>query len=532
MLKHDCNKAPDKEQIYKKLPDDKIEQVKKEFMEKAISFCAKEIIPPEFLSKNGLLEMIQFGITFGDQYGNVDVTDVIPHPKSIKRAIFETTQNATKKTLEDFKRTFELNQCSGTLQFWSTSEVNANRLLTFKLQYFNNNLTALCKKSIFTISVHALDRPSKISQKIVQQFKVFGGDEQHIKTMKIVVPAIPSIRGLPIFVNGKTCAAYQIYEIFEAAFFSSLTEELLSASRSIVKYFESNNKNHLLDSLLLLDNESWESKIVMIECISKQYDKIMSILDEDDRVNLTINNRTAEEIIFIFKPFLEAIEDLKSSDTTACSKKVLWWAILNTHLQSTEIKSFSYEGKNLAEVTKSTFEKEFYPSMDDKIDCFLDPLYRSLNMFERDDERASVFNKIRSMLQDLPAINIGENSEKSADSSNELPNQPQPPKKKSRFAKYTTTAADVGTNDEVKMYIQCADVSKLDFESEFDVVEKFWKKEQAKYPKLFQLAMMRLHVGVTCEQNNQHGKYECKLKPDDLHNLMVVRDDLNVNIKL
>lgn len=528
LLKHDCNKAPDREQVFKKLPAEKIQQVKKDFMDKAISFCAKEMIPAEFLSNAGFLEFAQFAITFGDQYGNINVTDVIPHHKSVNRAIAETTAKASQKVLEDFKKSFEQKRCSATIQIWSKSEVNGLQLLTFRLQYFNENLTALCKKSIFTISVEATESHNKVSQKIIQQFKIFGGEEHNLKEMKIVFPAISLISRLPFLLNGKPCAVYKIYEIFEETFFSSTIDELLSTCRSIVKYFVSHRKIDLLDSLLELDHGTWESKLAMIESISKQYDKVMSILDEDDRVNFVIDKKFADEVVFIFKPFVEAIEDMRSSGSTSCSKKVLWWAILKTHVQSTEIKSFSFEGKNISSLVKSALETEFYPTMDDKIDCFFDPQYRSLNMFERDDERAAVFNKIRSILETLPVINVVEALQTPAGSStNEPLIQTEPPKKKSRFAKYTTTAADVGTNDEVKMYIQYADVSKLNFESEFDVIEKFWKVEQEKYPKLFQLAMMRLHVGLTCDVDNQHGQYERALKPDYLHNLMVIRDDLN-----
>lgn len=524
LLKHDCNKAPDREQVFKKMPDEKIEQMKKEFMDKAISFCAKEIIPTELLSNAGFLEFMQFAITFGDQHGNINVTDVMPHHKSINRAITEKSTKASQKILEDFKKSFEQNRCSATIQVWSTSEVNELPLLTFRLQYFNHNITALCKKSIFTIRINPSESLSKISQKIVQQFIIFGGEEYQLKEMKIVVPTIPWISRLPFLINGKTCAVYKLYQIFEEAFVSIPIAGLLSTCRSVTEYFVSHQKSHLLDSPLEHDHGTWESRVAMIESINKQYDKVMSILDEDNRVHFTFDNRIAEEIVFIFKLFVEAIEDFRSNDTTSCSKKVLWWAILNTHMQSPEIKSFSFEGKQLSSVAKSALETDFYPSMDDKIDCFLDPQYRSLNMFSDDDERAAIFNKVRSILKSLPVPDV-QNSETPADSTSNVPtSETEPQKKKSRFAKYTTTQTDVGTNDEVKMYIQYADVSKVNFESDFDVIEKFWKVEQGKYPKLFQLVMSRLHVGVTCEADNEHAQYGRIMKTDYLHNLMIIRD--------
>lgn len=516
LLKHKCGIVPD--QVYNIIPVEKLANIRNDIMLASVSFCAIDMKPPEVLCGPGFLKFAQSLITACGKYGNIDVNEIIPNVNAVKRKTSEMKEETNQLVLHDFKQAFERGWCSATLEVWNYSAmVDDPSLLTFSLQYFDSNLTGLYKKTIFTIGIDEADSPDKTWQRIIYQFKIFGGEESQLQQMKIVTPKNSFTDGLTCLANVKNCAANKINSILEMARDSS-SEEILTACRSIVSYLADSGKVHQLKSDLQYDSGTWPSRIAMIESIIGQYEDVMKILDDEKRSSFVLNKRKAEELVSFLTPFLEAIEDLLSTSYTTANKVVLWWAMLSSHFQKSE--TYSLGMKQLALRVKSMFDTEFYPTIDHKIDCFLDPRYRCLKMFG-ETERVAVYSEVRRLLQNIPEAEVTNNSENSSAANCTLP------KKKSRFEKYETTEGDIDINDEVKMYIHSSEVRKIDFDSEFNVIGVFWKQSQTKYPKLFQLATNRLHVATCCGEIEEIGQMELqsKFEHEDLNNLIMLRND-------
>lgn len=52
--------------------------------------------------------------------------------------------------------------------------------------------------------------------------------------------------------------------------------------------------------------------------------------------------------------------------------------------------------------------------------------------------------------------------------------------------------------DEVDIYLKLPPMTSSDFTTEFDIINKFWKQQKNKLPKLFKLVSTRLHVPACC----------------------------------
>lgn len=71
-------------------------------------------------------------------------------------------------------------------------------------------------------------------------------------------------------------------------------------------------------------------------------------------------------------------------------------------------------------------------------------------------------------------------------------------KGKNRLSKYEMQEPKVEDNDEVNIYLKLPLLNSAHFEFEFDIVKKFWVSKQKTLPKLYKLAVTRLHVPAYC----------------------------------
>lgn len=524
LLKHKCKTS--KEQNFKELPADKIASVKRVLITNIIGSAALDFCPVELFCGSGYLQMAQGLISLGDKYGNIDVKAVLPNAISIYRRIEQMKEESRDSLLDVFKKSFEKGWCSFSFEISNTNGIiNKPLLATLNIHYFEQDLSALRKKKIFAIGVDTEDEPTTILASIIRNFNVFGVLELHLHKTKIITQKTMLMKTIfqqPF--RRYDCILYKIKYVLDAGFNSSTDtsdsfNEVITNCRNIIRYIKNSGKSSLLKLEVNVDCETWKSKINMVEAVECQYDEIIKLLDSDGEVNFVLNKKRLREIVAFVTPFLEAMDDLSATEYPTANKTVLWWALLNDHLQDTE--SYSFWMKDVIKKMKPIFDFELQPTMDNKIDCFLDPRFRWLKMFPH-IEREETYDRVRNILQ-TPVENTAQNV-----TSGKALQSPPPPPKKSRFSKYESTETDVGKDDEVTMYLQAADVQSVDFHAEFNLIGIFWKLAAKKFPKLFQLATNRLHVPASCGNLDRNGYVERKYTIDKLNDLMIIGSSFNI----
>lgn len=381
LLKHKCKTS--KDENFKDLPDEKIKVVKQVLMNKVIASAALDFCPIELFCGSGYLQMAQSLVSLGEKYGNIDLKVVHPNVNSINRRIVQVKEETRQSVLELFKKAFDRRWCSTSLEICNSNGiVNKPLLATFSIHYFEKDLSALRKQKIFALGIDPEDEPSATLKNIIRNFNAFGGAEFQLQQMTIVTPNTMMMKTvfMPPF-NRQDCILYKINYILNAAFNSSSdkTDDLngiINNCRNIVRYIKNSGKTQLQ---VKLDCETWKSKIEMMEALTNQYDDVMKVLDDDEGNNFVLNKKRVKEIVSFVTPFLEAMDDLAATEYSTANKFVLWWALLDNHLQDTE--SYSFWMMDIFKKIKPIFDFELHPTMDNKIDCFLDPRYRWLKMF-------------------------------------------------------------------------------------------------------------------------------------------------------
>lgn len=524
LLKHKCKTL--KEEAFKNLPDEKVANVKQFLMDKIIACSAEDFCPIEYFCGTGFLKMAQSLVALGDKHGNIDVKSVHPNLNAINRQIAHVKEETRQTLLDTFKKAYNRSWCSTSVEVCKSNGIVKKSLLaTFSLHFFDEELTALRKIPIFAIGIDPDDEPQTTLEQLQRSFNIFGGDEIQLHAMKIVSPNNSMMKTILNFnYNRQDCIIYKINTILDASLNISFNKtndfnELIKNCRSIVRYIKDSGKSHQLEIEVKIDNGTWTSKIEMLDLLKDQYDNVMEILDEDKENTFVLNKKLIKEIVSFVSPFLEAADDLVATEYPTANRIVLWWALLNSHLQ--DIESCSFWMKNVMKKAQSIFDIEFHPSTDNKIDCFLDPRYRWLKMFPQ-TERDTVYEKVRDLLQDVEV-----HLRVIPSCSSKEPLQPSP--KKSRFSKFESSKMDIDTNDEVSMYLQSADVQRNVFELEFNLIGIFWKSVEEKFPKLFRLATSRLNVPASCGSLNPNEYVEQKLTLDKLNDLMLISSSLNAN---
>lgn len=524
VLKHKC-KTP-KEENFKDLPDEKVEDVKQFLMDKIIACSATDFCPIEFFCGPGFLRMAQSLVALGDKHGNIGIEGVFPNLNAIKRQMIQVKEEKRQTLLDIFKEAYKLDWCSLSIKICNSNGIDKKPLLaTFSMHYFDKELTALRKNNIFAIGIDPDDDPQISLMQIIRSFNIFGGDENQLKGMNIVTPNTVLMKTvLGSFYSRQDCIPYKIHKILEASFKNSSCKrddfyELIKTSRNIIRFIKDSGKSHQLEIDVKIDCESWTSKIKMLQALMDHYDNVMKILDGDKENNFVLNKKLMSEVVSFVTPFIEAVNDLAATEYPTANRIVLWWSLLKSHLE--DDKNYSFYMKNIMKKAESIIDNELHPSMNNKIDCFLDPRYRWLKMFSQ-TERDAVYTKVREILKDVPEAEPRDLQPSSISEA--------PPPKKSRFSRFESTNVDVSTNDEVNMYLQGADSQTVNFDSEFNLIGIFWKNSRGKFPKLFQLAVSRLHLPASCSNINSDGYVEQKITLDKLNDLMLISSSLkNMN---
>lgn len=541
LLRHKCHFSQDFESAgskFRNLPLAKIEETQGLLMKNIIKLCTDDFYSYESVcDSTGFLNFLQSFVSLGHKFGNVELRKLYPNVNLIRREVVNMKEEYLRENYSKFREAMVLNYCSATIETRKYKCSSENDLLVMSIQYFDKDLRGLQKKIIFTTSYDTEDAEN-VQDNIEKSFTFFGGDRNDLVGLKIVTPRTGILSEAFIHPFSRNdCIASTICEILDKSFqISSKAEisELLSNCRSIVRVIMSNDQYRLH---LNQDVGTWKSKVAMLQSVIDQYDDVSTILKNENEYKLNFNKRRGEELKSFLEPFVEAVTDLSATTYTTANKILLWWAILKEHLKTHD--NYSSEIKSLMMATNVQFESKFRPTITNKIDCFLDPRYKYLKMLS-ETEKAEVYKEVGKLLDEINVDNeIVVDAPSAPDpkkgrfslfegtkSDAKKQKQTNKEKPKSRFSRFESNDTDSKIDDEVSKYMNFPPMTSASFESEFDVIVKYWIPRKKTLPKLFKLVTTRLHVPACCS-NDWEKTFAMKenLKPENINDLLIVKDN-------
>lgn len=485
-------------------------EIKNIFIQKAMEACAIDLLPVGTFVGPGIVKLIQSAISIGEKFGNVNVRSLFPSVVAINRHIRSLIEDDLLKTEEDVKEAFNKNMCSASATCHTGSNFNESQIISVSVKYFSSDLSTLEKKIVFTIPITERSCTESRESNFYQKFKNLGLQDVNIQRLNIVTPNTPMFsQTFKTLVARETCIAFKINSILNASFAACTGEisDIFINCREVVQILIKTERMTKLKEPISDDIGSWKKKCCMIKTVNTQYDEIMNLLTEDEKAKLSYNKLKGEQLMDVLQVFIDAIEDLRSSNFTTCNKILPYWGLIRDHLNkpnkyAPDVKKFIFQ-------VKAFFGNEFIPTLDQKIASFLDPRFRTLKMLTQ-NERKDVLLKVRFLLSKMPSAAPKVNRDN------------EPEAKKSRFSEFEANDGDMVNQDEVNTYIYTIQSESYELnKSEFNLIEKFWKDNQRKLPKLFHLAISRLHVAACCCTEDSLATK--KLSPDEFKNLLHTR---------
>lgn len=406
----------------------------------------------------------------------------------MQREVANYKDRKLRETYQNFRQAVNKNWCSASLCVYTFNGITDKELLVMRLQYFAIDLSALHNEIIFAAPFESTTNDIFLSN-FIKRFKHFGGDEKDLQRMKIVTPNDKFFSKALIYpLSRSKCVVNAIIQILDDAYDDCTSGELVDffmCCRKIVRYVNDSNK---YDFSLECDNGSWKGKMAMMESINAHYDDLVVISNNDNKFDFQFNKIKSEELVSFLSPFIEAADDLASTEHTTANKIFVWWAVLNDHLQA--FNEYSNERKAMMLCARNSFRLAFPVTMEEKINCFLDPRFKQLLMLA-ESEREHVMKEVRSLLRESTVEPDGsdeasssgtshakksrlENFESQKSISNSRTKPRDNGKGRSRISKYEASEPIAEENDEVTIYLKLPLLNSSDFVKEFDIISKFW----------------------------------------------------------
>lgn len=453
-------------------------EMKKLLTAKLVEFCAKDMKPFEIVSGEGFRALVQHIWSLGAFYGNRDVGDILPHPTTISRNVSSIKEKKEQQVLPVIENAMKNMECSATTDMWTETH-RKNHFLTMTSHYFDTNLR-LRRKVLFTSKFKAKIKSGKnIMGELKRRFKKMKFNPELLRKVTFVTDQGSNIvKALKRPYKRNNCRAHLLSTILRNTFDSGdlplIILKTLISCKKIVRYLKQSGKMNELSKCVVQDCDTrWNYKLDMIKSVVNQYFEILPLLTPTQRIKWKIDVELANEMVKFLEPFKDACKSMEGDTYPTANKILLWYAELSDHLNADNFNRVAV--KRTVLIARRFFLKKYTINMRNKIDCFLDPRYRSLKMLNI-DERNEVFDTIKRLLKD------------------ELTTSSETTVEQSRFSHFEGNLNE-NNSDEFELYMRTADYSSYDNENDKKhLIELFWTANKTRFPKLYNQVRKNLHV--------------------------------------
>lgn len=251
--------------------------------EKCVEFVCKDIRPFTTVAGDGFIDLAQTLINVGVKYGQLNASDLLPHPTTVSRHVSDKAE-AIKAALVMPDIVKYVNRWGGgiTTDMWTECYTQTS-YITVTLHYIDDNWQLVAR----TLATREFEeqRHTGVNIKIDLDkiLREFGIDE---KKIYFVTDRGANMLAALKNSNHISCCDHIINTIlshvFDAKNLDNIPEvrAILTASKDLVRYFKKSGAMHLLTKSLKQEVPTrWNSMYYLLQSVQEVYTEIEHILD-------------------------------------------------------------------------------------------------------------------------------------------------------------------------------------------------------------------------------------------------------------
>ncbi len=365
--------------------------VKSEVTDACVELCCRDLRPFDIVSGDGFHTVAQCLINIGSRYGRVDASSVLPHRQTVcDRA--KATAKEKKEILS--KKINKALDCgiAITTDMW-TDEFNKRAYTAFTGHFINDDW----KLESRVISTAEFDSTLKktahnIHEQIIKELHDFGIEPARISKVMFVSDQGANIKAALRSYKWMPCTAHVINIVLKHTFdvkentptYMRDVSDIIAKCKSLVTCLKKSGTVVQLPHTVTQECETrWNSKVAMMQSVSKQYREIQQALQEKDQlhrmdgIQLDVLNTVTEFLL----PLKTASEEMEGDTYPTIQLVVLWFFKLKKHCEP-QYGDPEYMVYIRAQATQLLNEKMSI-SVIHKLGMFLCPRFKSWRCFKR-----------------------------------------------------------------------------------------------------------------------------------------------------
>ncbi|KAG1953590.1 zinc finger BED domain-containing protein [Pimephales promelas] len=373
-----------------------------------------------------------------------------------------------------------------TTDMW-TDEFNKRAYTAFTGHFINDDW----KLESRVISTAEFDSTLKktahnIHDQIIKELHDFGIEPAHMSKVMFVSDqganikaALRSYKWIPC-INIVLKHTFDVKETMPT--YMRDVSDVITKCKSLVTYLKKSGTVVQLPHTVTQECETWwNSKVAMVQSVSKQYREIQEALQEKDQlhrmdgIQLDVLNTVTEFLL----PFKTASEEMEGDAYPTIQLVVLWFFKLKKHCEP-QFGDPEYMAYIRAQATQLLNEKMSI-SVTHKLGTFFCPFFvlKSLKMFQA-EERNAVYDHARRLVREFDSAPLTPALTKS-----------RVKRKRDEFSEWEDDSEEVAERDEVQRYIE----GQFFWDGE-DILS-FWESQSIAFPVLAKVSKMILCIPAT-----------------------------------
>ncbi|GAA6091513.1 zinc finger protein 618-like [Tachysurus ichikawai] len=441
----------------------------------------EDLRPFDIVSGDGFHTVAQCLINIGSRYGRVDASSVLPHRQTVCNRAKATSSEKKENLSKNINKALDYG-IAITTDMW-TDEFNKRAYTAFTGHFINDDWKLESRVITTAEFDYTLKKTAhNIHDQIIKELHDFGIDPARLSKVMFVTDQGANIKGALRSYKWMPCTAHVINIVLKHTFdikentptYMREVSNTIEKCKSLVRYLKKSETVVQLPHTVTQECETrWNSKVAMMQSVSKQYREIQQDLKEKDQlhridgIQLDVLNTVTEFLL----PFKTASEEMEGDKYPTIQLVVLWFFKLKKHCEP-QYSDPEYMVYIRALATQLLNDKMSI-SITHKLGTFFCPRFKSLKMFQV-EERNAVYEQARRLVREF---NFDEAE--------------RVKRKRDEFSEWEDGSEEFAERDEVQRYIE----GQFFWDGE-DILS-FWQSQSAAIPVLANVSKMILCIPAT-----------------------------------
>lgn len=328
-----------------------------------VQFCSRDIRPMDIVAGPGFINLANYLIKVGSQFGEVSAEDLLPHPTTVKRHLLKIAEYKRNLLINFIKPFIEMDAVSATTDMW-TDNYKKRTYISLTLHYISD--WKLSMNVVYTGQFPIDER--KTGENIRKCLKTFflpwniePAETNVLSRLTWVTDQGSNIKSALESFERINCSAHMLNNVlkhtFDNKFLLGNNErcvtlpifKMINAIKSLVGYMKrTGDVNKLSKTLTQEIDIRWNTRLLMLISVGDQYEEITKLYINEPYRFQDIDCNLLEKVIKFLIPFKEASDELEGDLYPTLHKVLLYKFKIEKHISSYIIESNSneFEGRS------------------------------------------------------------------------------------------------------------------------------------------------------------------------------------------